>query len=172
MEAYAVARREHLIPPAMEQPEYHMFHRERVEKEYARLFREIGLGTTIWSPLASGILTGKYNNGIPEGSRMALEGYEWLRKRLNSDRGKEEIAKVRELTKIAEGLGCSMAQLALAWCLKNPNVSTVITGASRAEQVQENMRALEVANQLTSDVIEQIETILNNKPSRVPNYRE
>lgn len=172
MEAYAIARREHLIPPTMEQPEYHMFHRERVEKEYARLYQEIGLGTTIWSPLASGILTGKYNNGIPEGSRMSLEGYEWLRKRLDSDRGKEEIAKVRELTKIAGELGCSMAQLALAWCLKNPNVSTVITGASRAEQVQENMRALEVANQLTSDIIEQIETILNNKPSRVPNFRE
>jgi len=154
MEAYAVARREHLIPPTMEQPEYNMFHRERVEREYARLYREIGLGTTIWSPLASGMLTGKYNNGIPEGSRMALEGYEWLRKRLNSEKGKEQIAKVRQLTTIADELGCSTAQLALAWCLKNPNVSTVITGASLGSQVQENMKALEVSNQLTPEVLE------------------
>lgn len=172
LEAYTVARREHLIPPTMEQPEYHMFHRDRVEKEYHRLYKEIGLGTTIWSPLASGILTGKYNNGIPEGSRMALEGYEWLRKRLDSERGKEEIAKVKQLTNIADGLGCSMAQLALAWCLKNPNVSTVITGASRASQVQENMKALEIAAQLTPDVLDQIEAILNNKPKPVPDYRE
>jgi len=172
MEAYAVARREHLIPPTMEQPEYNMFHRERVEREYARLYREIGLGTTIWSPLASGMLTGKYNNGIPEGSRMALEGYEWLRKRLNSEKGKEQIAKVRQLTTIADELGCSTAQLALAWCLKNPNVSTVITGASLGSQVQENMKALEVSNQLTPEVLEQIENVLNNKPAPEPNYRE
>jgi len=172
MEAYAVARREHLIPPTMEQPEYNMFHRERVEREYARLYREIGLGTTIWSPLASGMLTGKYNNGIPEGSRMALEAYEWLRKRLNSEKGKEQIAKVRQLTTIADELGCSTAQLALAWCLKNPNVSTVITGASLGSQVQENMKALEVSNKLTPEVLEQIENVLNNKPAPEPNYRE
>lgn len=172
MEAYAVARREHLIPPSMEQPEYHMFHRERVEKDLAHLYREIGLGTTIWSPLASGLLTGKYNNGIPDGSRMSLEGYDWLRRRLESERGKEEIAKVRQLTSIAEGLGCSMAQLALAWCLKNPNVSTVITGASRASQVLENMKALEVATQVTPEVMEKIDSILNNRPSPVPDYRE
>jgi voltage-dependent potassium channel beta subunit len=172
MEAYAVARREHLIPPTMEQPEYNMFHRERVEREYTRLYREIGLGTTIWSPLASGMLTGKYNNGIPEGSRMALEGYEWLRKRLNSEKGKEQIAKVRQLTTIADELGCSTAQLALAWCLKNPNVSTVITGASRGSQVQENMKALEVSNLLTPEVLEQIENVLDNKPAPEPDYRE
>ena len=172
MEAYAVARREHLIPPTMEQPEYNMFHRERVEREYARLYREIGLGTTIWSPLASGLLTGKYNNDIPEDSRMALEGYEWLRKRLNSEKGKDQIAKVRQLTTIADELGCSTAQLALAWCLKNPDVSTVITGASRGSQVQENMKALEVSNQLTPEVLEQIENILNNKPAPQPNFRE
>lgn len=172
MEAYAVARREHLIPPTMEQPEYHMFHRDRVEKEYHRLYKEIGLGTTIWSPLASGILTGKYNNGIPGDSRMALKGYEWLRKHLDSDKGKEEIAKVRQLTTVADGLSCSTAQLALAWCLKNPNVSTVITGASRASQVLENMKALDVAAQLTPDVMEQIEAVLKNKPKPAPDYRE
>jgi len=172
MEAYAVARREHLIPPTMEQPEYNMFHRERVEREYARLYREIGLGTTIWSPLASGMLTGKYNNGVPEGSRMALEGYEWLLKRLNSENGKEQIAKVRQLSTIADELGCSTAQLALAWCLKNPNVSTVITGASRGSQVQENMKALDVSSQLMPEVLEQIEKVLNNKPAPEPDYRE
>ena len=172
MEAYAVARREHLIPPSMEQPQYHMFHRERVEYEYARLYSEIGLGTTIWSPLASGLLTGKYNNGIPEGSRLDLEGYDWLRDRYNSEEGQRMIGKVRQLSSVADRLGCSVAQLAIAWCLKNPNVSTVITGASKAKQVTENMRALDVAKQLTSDVMEQIETILDNKPEEVSDFRD
>ncbi len=162
--AYEFARREHLIPPSMEQPQYNMFHRDRVEKEYARLYADIGLGTTIWSPLASGILTGKYNNGIPEGSRMDTEGYGWLRKQLESKTGQERIEKVRQLAPIAEDLGCSMAQLALAWCLKNPNVSTVITGASRASQVEQNMKALDVADKLTDDVMDHIEEVLNNKP--------
>lgn len=172
MEAYSVARREHLIPPTMEQSQYNMFHRERVEYEYARLYSEIGLGTTIWSPLASGLLTGKYNNGIPEGSRLDLEGYEWLRNRYNSDEGQRMIEKVRQLGTLADDLGCSLAQLALAWCLKNPNVSTVITGASRAEQVTENMKALEVADQLDEGVMERIETILDNKPEEIPNFRD
>jgi voltage-dependent potassium channel beta subunit len=164
MEAYAVARREHLIPPLMEQPQYNMFHRERFEAEYARLYPEIGLGTTIWSPLASGLLTGKYNEGIPEGTRATLEGYEWLREEFESEENQKNIQKVRQMTPIAKELGCSMAQLALAWCLKNPNVSTVITGASKAKQVSENMAALEVVPKLTADVMEQIETILDNKP--------
>ncbi len=172
MEAYSVARREHLIPPTMEQSQYNMFHRERVEYEYARLYSEIGLGTTIWSPLASGLLTGKYNNGIPEGSRLDLEGYEWLRNRYNSDEGQRMIEKVRQLGTLADDLGCSLAQLALAWCLKNPNVSTVITGASRAEQVTENMKALEVADQLDEGVMERIETILDNKPEQIHNFRD
>ena len=172
MEAYSVARREHLIPPTMEQSQYNMFHRERVEYEYARLYSEIGLGMTIWSPLASGLLTGKYNNGIPEGSRLDLEGYEWLRNRYNSDEGQRMIEKVRQLGTLADDLGCSLAQLALAWCLKNPNVSTVITGASRAEQVTENMKALEVADQLDEGVMERIETILDNKPEQIHNFRD
>lgn len=163
-EAYAVARREHLIPPLMEQPEYNLFHRERVEKEYARLYNEIGLGTTIWSPLASGLLTGKYNEGIPEGSRMTLKGYEWLREELESEKGQSNLEKARQLTQLARDLGCSLAHLALAWCLKNPHVSTVITGASRREQVIENLKALEVVEDLTPEVIDRIEAIVANRP--------
>lgn len=171
MEAYAIARREHLIPPLMEQPEYNMFHRERVEREYARLYREIGLGTTIWSPLASGLLTGKYNQGISEGTRATLKGYEWLREEFESEETKKKLVKVQQLALIAKELGCSLAQLALAWCLKNPNVSTVITGASKASQVVENMAALDVAPKLTEDVMERIEAILDNRPEGEPDYR-
>jgi voltage-dependent potassium channel beta subunit len=171
MEAYGVARREHLLPPTMEQPQYHMFHRERVEAEYARLYREIGLGTTIWSPLASGLLTGKYNRGIPEGTRVTLKGYEWLKEEFESEETQKRLAKISLLMPIASELGCSMAQLALAWCLKNPNVSTVITGASRASQVNENMAALDVVPKLTDDVMQQIETILDNRPKGEEDYR-
>jgi len=165
MDAYGIARREHLIPPLMEQPEYNMFHRERVEREYALLYEKIGLGTTIWSPLDSGILTGKYNRGIPEDSRLAKET--WLQRELVQ----EKIEKVRQLTPLAEELGGSMAQLALAWCLKNPDVSTVITGASRPEQVRENMGALDLVGRLTPEVMERIEGILDNKPEPWPDYR-
>jgi len=171
MEAYGIARREHLIPPQMEQSEYHMFSRERVEKEYARLYKEIGLGATIWSPLASGLLTGKYNKGIPPGTRVTLPGYEWLREEFEKESARQKIEKVRQLTPIAAELGCTMAQLALAWCLKNPNVSTVITGASKPEQVVENMKALDVAAMLTEPVMARIETILGNKPEPESDYR-
>ena len=170
-EAYAIARREHLIPPTMEQPQYHMFHRQKVEKEFARLYAEIGLGTTIWSPLASGLLTGKYNRGIPEGTRATLEGYEWLRNQFEDDKAKGRIEKVKQLEPVAKELGCSLAQLAIAWCLKNPHVSSVITGASRSQQVTENMKALDVAAQLTDDVMEHIEAILDNKPEAEENFR-
>lgn len=171
MEAYGVARRERLIPPLMEQPEYHMFHRQRVEREYARLYAEIGLGTTIWSPLASGLLTGKYNQGIPEGTRLNLGDYDWLRERLEDGEWQRNLEKVRRLSAIADELDSSMAQLALAWCLKNPNVSTVITGASKPEQVTENMQALDVASRLTEKVLAQIEGILDNKPEPPPDHR-
>ena len=172
MEAYAVARREHLIPPQMEQPQYHMFHRERVEVEYAHLYEEIGLGTTIWSPLASGLLTGKYNQGMPEGTRATLEGYEWLRHRFTDDEAARRISKVGQLMDIADELGCTMAQLALAWTLKNPHVSTAITGASKPEQIVENMKAIDVVPQLTGDVMERIEQILDNKPAPPKDWRE
>ncbi len=171
MEAYAVARRENLIPPLMEQPQYNMFHRERVEVEYHRLYTEIGLGTTIFSPLASGLLSGKYNDGIPEDSRANLEGYEWLRNRFTDEKAKGQIQKVVELSKLAQNLGCTTAQLALAWCLLNPNVSTVITGASKVSQVEENMKALEIVDQLTPDIVDTIEGILDNKPEFPPDMR-
>jgi len=172
MEAYAIARREHLIPPQMEQPEYNMFNRERVEKEYARLYTEIGIGTTIFSPLASGLLTGKYNKGIPEGTRATLKGYEWLRKDLESDTTRHNIEKVKQMTPIADELGCSIAQLALAWCLKNQKISSVITGASRPEQVSESMQSLDIVEKLTDEVMEQIETILDNRPEPESDPRE
>jgi len=164
MEAYQIAKREHLIPPLMEQPEYNMLHREKVEKEYMHLYSEIGLGTTIWSPLRSGILTGKYNNGMSDNTRLSLPGYEWLKAALFSEEGKKNIAKVVELTKLADDLGITMAQFALTWTLANKNVSTVITGASSANQVKENMKVLDYVSLLTEDVIEKIEKILNNKP--------
>ena len=170
-EAVGVARREHLIPPLMEQPQYNMFHRERVEKEYAPLFSQFGLGTTIWSPLASGLLTGKYNQGIPSGTRATLDGYEWLRKKFESTEAQLQLEKVGKLIPLADEIGCTMAQLALAWCLKNPNVSTIITGASRKQQVQENMVALDVTEKLTPDIMQRIEEILENQPKPETDFR-
>ncbi len=170
-EAVHIARREHLIPPTMEQPQYNMFTRERVEKEYAPLYRDFGLGTTVWSPLAGGLLTGKYDEGIPTGTRASLPGYEWMRERFKGPQAEERIEKVRRLRTIAVGLGITPAQLALAWCLKNPNVSSVITGASRPEQVAENMKALEAAGRLTAEIMERIETILGNAPQPDPDFR-
>jgi voltage-dependent potassium channel beta subunit len=160
MRADALARQYGLTPPTMEQPQYNMFERERIEKEYAPLYAELGYGTTIYSPLASGLLTGKYNEGIPAGTRASLQGYEWLKRGITPER----IEKVRQLQGVAAELSCTVAQLALAWCLKNPNVSTVITGASRPEQVAENMKAIEVAARLTPEVLERIEGILANRP--------
>lgn len=154
----------------MEQPEYNMFRRERVEAEYEPLYRQYGLGTTIWSPLASGFLTGKYNEGIPEDSRVNLEGYDWLRRRLESERGQEQLAKVRQLTALAEELDTNTARLAIAWTLKNPNVSTVITGASRTEQIHDNMKAVDVVEQLDDEVMARIEEILDNKPEGPQSY--
>jgi voltage-dependent potassium channel beta subunit len=171
MQAYAIARRENLIPPQMEQPQYNMFHRERVEREYIRLYKETGLGTTIWSPLASGLLTGKYNEGIPEGTRASLGDYDWLRERFEGEQAKKDIVKVNKLIPITQKLNCTLAQLALAWCLKNPNVSTVITGASKPEQVQENMKAMDLVAALDEAVMEQIENILENKPKPLPDFR-
>ena len=160
LRADGIARQYALTPPAMEQPQYNMFTRERFEREYAPLYRELGYGTTIWSPLASGLLTGKYNEGIPADSRAALQGYEWLQQGITPER----IEKVRALQPIADELGCSLAQFALAWCLKNTNVSSVITGASRPQQVAENMKALEIAPNITAEIMERVEGVLQNKP--------
>lgn len=169
--AHHVAREEHLIPPTMEQPEYNMFRRDRVEKELLPLYKKIGLGTTIWSPLASGLLTGKYDKGIPEGTRVSLAGYEWLRQRFESEKGQRKVEKVRQLSSIAQDLGTTMPKLAIAWCLKNPHVSTVITGASKPEQVSENLTALDVIPKLTEGVLDRIEDILDNKPALPPKFR-
>ncbi len=165
VEAHAIAGRLNMVPPLMDQPEYHMFNRERVEQEYHHLYARIGLGTTIYSPLASGLLTGKYNDGVPEGSRATVQSMRWLfNDTFFSDEAKANIEKVKQLTPIAEGLGCSMAQLALAWCLNNPNVSSVITGASRVEQVTHNLGALDVVEKLDAEVMERIEEVLQNRP--------
>lgn len=154
--AIEIAERHHLHKPVMEQPVYNLFERHRFTREYERVYKDYGYGTTIWSPLASGLLTGKYSKGIPPGSRGALEGYDWLRENLTD---KEKLAKVRALESIAKELSCTLSQLALAWCLKNLYVSTVITGASRLEQVHENMKASEVKPRLTPEIMERINAI-------------
>jgi voltage-dependent potassium channel beta subunit len=152
--AWEIAERHHLHKPVMEQPQYNLLNRMRVEFEYARLYDDIGLGLTIWSPLASGLLTGKYMDGMPEGSRAKLPGYEWLQGMLTDPKTNE---RVKRLQAVADDLGCTLAQLSLAWCLKNEHVSTVITGASKASQVRENMVAIEVAPRLDADVMARIE---------------
>src|SRR5450759_1139752 len=151
--ACEIAERHHLHKPVVEQPEYNLFHRKRVEQEYAHLYKDIGIGLTTWSPLASGLLTGKYKGGVPEGSRAALPRMAWLAEGLTD---KARNAVVVELEKLARDLGCSVAQLSIAWCVLNPNVSSVITGASRVEQVTENMKALDVVPKLTPEVVERI----------------
>jgi voltage-dependent potassium channel beta subunit len=155
--AWSICDRHGWHKPMMEQPEYNLFNRQRMEKDYLRLFEDIGLGTTTWSPLASGMLTGKYNDGIPAGSRGALNGFDWLKDELAD---KDRIAKVKKLVPIAKELGCTMAQFAIAWCARNPHVSTVITGASNPAQLNENLKALEVIPRLTNDVLEKVDAIV------------
>ncbi|MFN9574918.1 MAG: potassium channel beta subunit family protein [Betaproteobacteria bacterium] len=157
--AWLIADKRNLRPPVMEQPQYNLFHRKRVEQEYARLYEDIGLGLTTWSPLASGLLTGKYRNGIPADSRGAVDSYAFLRELL-TDPGKNGL--VGQLEGVAQDLGCTLAQLALAWCLKNPHVSTVITGASRVAQVTENMQAAEVAKRLDAAALARIDAIIGS----------
>lgn len=154
--AWDIAEEHHLRKPVMEQPEYNLFHRDRVEVEYAPLCEDIGLGLTTWSPLASGLLTGKYLHGIPQGSRAEVRGYEWLRAQVSDRRLNAIVAK---LGTVAADMGCTVSQLALAWCLKNPNVSSVITGASRLEQITENMKAIELASEIKSETWRQIEEL-------------
>jgi voltage-dependent potassium channel beta subunit len=152
--AWEIAERHHLRKPVMEQPQYHVMHRSRVEREYARLYEELGIGLTTWSPLASGLLSGKYLNGVPDDSRANLPGYEWLRDML-ADEGRNK--RVQRLKAVADDLGCTLSQLAVAWCAHNPHVSTVITGASRPEQVHENLGALEVIPKLDDEVLARID---------------
>lgn len=168
MEATQIAERYNLIAPIAEQPQYNAFHRQRFEVEYAPLFDQFKYGTTIWSPLASGLLTGKYNDGIPEDSRFANNKafFEGTIKSLQTDEGKAKIAKVRKLTEIAEKLGGNASQLAIAWCIKNENVSTVILGATKVSQIDDNVKALHMVEKLTPEIMEQIEKILDNTPTK------
>jgi len=161
MEAHRVADQYHLIGPAMEQPQYNMFERFKMEQDYLPVFQNKGLGTTIWSPLASGFLTGKYNDGIPEGSRLAIEGFDWLKKRWLQD---EKIKKVRKLADLAKRLEVSLSSMAIAWTIKNPNTTTAILGATKKDQLLENLTALDTLKKLTPDNMERIEKILQNKP--------
>ncbi|HLU17163.1 MAG TPA: aldo/keto reductase [Edaphocola sp.] len=161
MEANAVAERLGLEGPKMEQPEYNLFNRWKIESDYLQVFRTVGLGTTIWSPLASGLLTGKYNDGIPEGSRLALEGFDWLRDKTLSD---AKIASVKKLQTVADELNTSLATLSLAWCIANPNVTTAIIGATKEQQLRENLKALEVYPQLNAAMMERIDNIMGTKP--------
>lgn len=157
-EAHYAAQRYHLIGPTMEQPQYNMLHRERFEVEYEPIYKNFGLGTTIWSPLASGLLSGKYNNGMPsDNTRLQRQGLDWLREQALQE---VKLAKVRQLTRIAQNLDISMPVLALAWCLKNPNVSTVILGASKLTQLTENLKALDAVPLLTTEIMEAIDKVL------------
>ncbi|MGB1248307.1 MAG: potassium channel beta subunit family protein [Chitinophagales bacterium] len=160
-EAHYVAERYNLIAPVMEQPQYNMFAREKMEQDFVPLFKNFGLGTTIWSPLASGILTGKYLDGIPEGSRMTIESLQWIKEMLWTD---ENQTKVRQLKNLADEIGMSLTQLSLAWCLSNENVSTVILGATKIHQLEENLGTMDNIDKVTPAVIERIEEILANKP--------
>ena len=161
MEAHRVAQQYGLIAPVMEQPQYNMFERFKMEQDYLPVFQNVGLGTTIWSPLAAGFLTGKYIDGIPEGSRLDIKGFDWLKERWLQE---EKIKKLKKLVALAEKLGVSMASLAIAWTIKNPNVSTAILGATKKEQLYDNLKALDTLKVLSSDVMEKIEKILQNKP--------
>ena len=170
-EAWGLARQHGLTPPVMEQPEYNMLHRDRVEREYHRLYSEIGLGTTTWSPLASGVLTGKYSKGVPAGSRMTLPQYDWLRARvIDSDAGRAGLGKAERIAALARELGMPPAQLAIAWCLRNPHVSSVILGATSERQLEENLGALERVPSLTEEVVERIEGVLGNHPELPRQY--
>lgn len=162
MEAHKVAQHYRLIGPTMEQPQYNLFERDKIENEFLQIFKTVGLGTTIWSPLASGLLSGKYNEGIPKGSRFALEGFDWLKERWVME---DKLKKVRKLSELATKLGVSTAALSIAWCIKNPNVSTAILGATKKAQLLDNLSALDVLTKLTPELMEKIESIMKTKPT-------
>lgn len=165
MEAYSVARQYNLTPPTMEQPQYNLLHRDKFEVEYSKLYKEIGLGTTVWSPLASGLLTGKYIDKTPEDTRINAKGMEWLKENIVGEGAKWKHEKVKKLKVVADELGVSLNHLSIAWVLKNPNVSTAILGASKTEQLTDNLKALDVVPKLTAEVMERIETVIGNKPT-------
>ena len=162
LEAYRIAYAHHLEPPVMEQPQYNLFHRHRVEEEYDLLYKNCGLGTTIWSPLASGLLTGKYNEGVPTDSRLNAKGMEWLEKSMLGEEKEQRLAKIKALAEVANDLGTSLAALSIAWCLKNPNVSTVILGASKVEQLEQNLKAIDVVEKLDENIMKTIAAIFSS----------
>lgn len=162
MEAHKVAQQYSLIGPTMEQPQYNLFERDKMENEFLQIFKTVGMGTTIWSPLASGLLSGKYNDGIPKGSRFALQGFDWLKERWIMD---EKVKKVKKLSELAAKLGITTAALSIAWCIKNPNVSTAILGATKRSQLLDNLKALDAVAKLTPDVMDKIEAIMKTKPT-------
>jgi voltage-dependent potassium channel beta subunit len=161
-EAYSVAQKFNLTPPTMEQPEYNLFNRGKIEKDYLPLYKQYGLGTTTWSPLASGLLTGKYNHGFPSNSRVFVKGYEWIKEKFESEETIQKIGKVKELQPIAESLNISLTQLSLGYCIKNPNVSTVILGATKKEQLKENLSTLQILDKITEKTLMEIKIIMDN----------
>jgi voltage-dependent potassium channel beta subunit len=169
MEAYSVARQYHLTPPTMEQPQYNLFHRERVEVEYTKLYKEIGLGTTIWSPLASGLLSGKYMNLTPDDTRIHRPGMEWLKEMIVGEQNVWKHEKVKRLKTVADELSTNLSRLSIAWVLKNEHVSTAILGASKVEQLEDTLQTLELMPKMTIEVMERIEGIMDNKP-KMPAY--
>nr|KAF6474578.1 hypothetical protein HJG63_007058 [Rousettus aegyptiacus] len=171
MEAYSVARQFNMIPPVCEQAEYHLFQREKVEVQLPELYHKIGVGAMTWSPLACGIISGKYGNGVPESSRASLKCYQWLKERIVSEEGRKQQNKLKDLSPIAERLGCTLPQLAVAWCLRNEGVSSVLLGSSTPEQLIENLGAIQVLPKMTTHVVNEIDNILRNKPYSKKDYR-
>uniref|UniRef100_A0A4W5MYL2 Voltage-gated potassium channel subunit beta-2 n=1 Tax=Hucho hucho TaxID=62062 RepID=A0A4W5MYL2_9TELE len=171
MEAYSVARQFNLIPPICEQAEYHMFQREKVEVQLPELFHKIGVGAMTWSPLACGIISGKYDSVVPPYSRASLKGYQWMKDKILSEEGRRQQAKLKELQAIAERLGCTLPQLAIAWCLRNEGVSSVLLGASSTDQLMENLAAIQVLPKLSSSIVHEMDSILGNKPYSKKDYR-
>ena len=166
MEAHRIAHQYHLIGPSVEQPQYNLLEREKMENEFLMIFKTVGLGTTIWSPLASGLLTGKYNNGIPENSRFALKGFDWLKDQWMVE---DKLKKVKRLDDLAKELNTSLACLSIAWCITNPNVTSAILGATKKEQLVENLKALEVVSKLNAELLQRIDDIMESKP-KLPEY--
>ncbi|XP_064837168.1 voltage-gated potassium channel subunit beta-2-like isoform X2 [Oncorhynchus masou masou] len=164
MEAYSVARQFNLIPPVCEQAEYHYFKRDKVEVQLPELYHKIGVGAMTWSPLACGLITGKYNEGVPDISRANIKGYQWLKERVNSEEGRKQLAKIKELRLMADRLGCTSAQLAIAWCLRSEGVSSVLLGVSNTDQLMENLGALRLISQMTPQTVAEIDSLLGNKP--------
>ncbi|XP_075058138.1 voltage-gated potassium channel subunit beta-1 isoform X1 [Mixophyes fleayi] len=171
MEAYSVARQFNMIPPVCEQAEYHLFQREKVEIQLPELYHKIGVGAVTWSPLACGIISGKYENGVPESTRASIKCYQWLKDKILSEEGRKQQTKLKDLVPIAERLGCTLPQLAVAWCLRNEGVSSVLLGSSNPEQLVENLGAIQVLPKMTSHIVNEVDNILGNKPYSKKDYR-